>query len=351
MTNITLCRTSDLPALQEFLHHNWAPNHILARSMDLMAFQHGSATPDGSYNWLIAKDNNEILGILGFIPTTKYDQSLTEQMTWLALWKVRSDRPNTGLGLKLLSHLMRMVGDDPIGVLGINPNHPPIYRALRFDVDELKQYFVTNHSLSQGLIQSSPGRSLPTPKPGNAEFKLLTLDTLHETVLDPVADFRHAPLKTPLYLANRYLHHPIYLYHLYQINLDGKTKGILVTRVARYQEHKALRIVDFVGDPSIFSSLGTAVQAALEFHQCEYADLWQYGLNESHLSMSGFELVPSDNSVIVPSYFEPFAAKNVRIQFAVKNVAKDILLIFRGDGDQDRPNVPPGQKIELPPKD
>ncbi|MDA1382070.1 hypothetical protein PCI56_26850 [Plesiomonas shigelloides subsp. oncorhynchi] len=64
----------------------------------------------------------------------------------------------------------------------------------------------------------------------------------------------------------------------------------------------------------------------------EYLDLVS---NLPRSSGSGF--IKSSESVIIPNYFEPFEMRNVKIDYAYK--ANKDLVIFRGDSDQDRPNI------------
>ena len=42
-------------------------------------------------------------------------------------------------------------------------------------------------------------------------------------------------------------------------------------------------------------------------------------------------------SDIVPNYFEPFLKQNINIDYAFKS--KSPYVIFKGDSDQDRPNL------------
>ena len=57
--------------VREFINQEWRENHVLAKSKDLFDWQY--MNKDGSYNFIVAKLGNNIIGILGFIPTKKYD--------------------------------------------------------------------------------------------------------------------------------------------------------------------------------------------------------------------------------------------------------------------------------------
>ena len=45
----------------------------------------------------------------------------------------------------------------------------------------------------------------------------------------------------------------------------------------------------------------------------------------------------SSQNTIVPNFFQPFVQKNIKIEFSYKS-KYDNFVIFRGDGDQDRPS-------------
>jgi hypothetical protein len=55
---------------------------------------------------------------------------------------------------------------------------------------------------------------------------------------------------------------------------------------------------------------------------------------------AGFIPVNPSGGDIVPDHFEPFEQRNAPIRFAIKTDRP--VVIFKGDGDQDRPNVKPG---------
>ena len=54
---------------------------------------------------------------------------------------------------------------------------------------------------------------------------------------------------------------------------------------------------------------------------------------------AGFTQIDPEGPDIVPDHFEPFERRNIRLRFAV-NTNQPVIL-FKGDGDQDRPNQRP----------
>src|SRR5687768_1045148 len=98
-TRIDFCALDAVGELMEFLREHWSANHILARSREVLDWQHRNEA-EGRYNFLVARDEGgRIVGVLGFIPSSRYDPSLARDETvWLALWKVVQGY-SAGLGL------------------------------------------------------------------------------------------------------------------------------------------------------------------------------------------------------------------------------------------------------------
>jgi hypothetical protein len=146
-----------------------------------------------------------------------------------------------------------------------------------------------------------------------------------------------APAKSVEYFRRRYAAHPIYRYSVDAIGETGAGVALLVTRIAEHDDHRALRIVDFAGTPEAFSQSGQVVQSLLDELDAEYADVYTSGMPVDALAQAGFWKVDPEGPEIVPDHFEPFERRNVRLWYAMKGART---LLFKGDGDQDRPNQP-----------
>src|SRR5687768_5450712 len=95
MIEVDFCDVASIAAVQRFIHDHWALNHVLSTHRELFEWQH--CAPDRC-NFIVARREAEILGVLGFIPTTQYDASLADRCTIaLALWKIRPDAGEAGL--------------------------------------------------------------------------------------------------------------------------------------------------------------------------------------------------------------------------------------------------------------
>jgi hypothetical protein len=147
------------------------------------------------------------------------------------------------------------------------------------------------------------------------------------------------PVKSADYFLNRYMRHPFYEYRVWAIDRGARPQAILVTRRAEVAGAAAIRIVDFHGDPAAWSGLRGALCEFLEREQAEYIDLYARGDVTLGIQAGGFLRRDSESSVVVPNYFEPFEQRNVELDFAYWSDDGLPYQIFKGDTDQDRPNL------------
>ena len=321
-----------------FLHEHWKDDHILSWHRELMDWQHFAA--DGEYNYLVAWRDEVVLGVLGYIPTHHFDPDLGANVTFLALWKVREDAGVAGLGIALLRQLEKLHADSVIAVSGIRESALPLYRALRYTVGGFRQHFVVNPNAGQTIATLPSGFKAPAPRPGGAVFRPLAAADILGLCRDLDVGLRAGvlPRKTPRYFCNRFLLHPIYRYEVHAIHVSERLCGLIASRLAPAKGSHALRIVDFYGTDATFAQCGSAIRQLLRQTGAEYADLFSVGLSDEALAAAGFAPVDKDESVIVPNHFEPFeGSKNGSIAFAF--CTDHPVVLFRADGDQDRPNL------------
>jgi len=321
-----------------FIDSHWHKGHVLATCKSLMDWQHGS--PDGSYDYLVAKVGGKVWGVLGYITTRRFDQSLSAQnVIWLALWKVAEGAP-AGLGLRMLDALRKLEPHIAIAVNGINFNHPPMYKALRYEVGELRHYFVTCPASAMKLASAPIGYSWPTPSQFGSNWREMSADDLRNMDVAAVQS-NTLVQKSPTYFATRFFGHPVYRYRVFLIVGPHGEAALIATRLAEHEGARALRIVDFAGNTATLQWAGAGLRMLLEESRAEYADLWVYGIDEGATKALGMLPVDPNGQVVVPNYFEPFLARNSRILCAMKRVEAETkpAMIFRADGDQDRPNL------------
>lgn len=334
MEKISFCTESELHSLQEFIHEKWKENHILSFDKELLDFQHKSK--DG-YNVVISKNKqNQITAILGFIPLSQFDKSLNNNNDlWLAIWKADTTAASPGVGFTLLKWLEKLFQPSSIGSIGINTEVKKIYDILGYKTGILNHYYILNPNITDCKIA----------KCEKVEKKLLKSKVVVSSVVKEITieqvdnlSFKTNPLKSLNYIKNRYIEHPYYKYLLLGVYTNDVLKAIIVARKIKVNQSSCLRIVDIQGDYSEIGYIEDELVSVLEKYESEYIDCYNYGISKELFCDWGFELRDSDSDLIIPNYFEPFLRENVDILFAYKSTKPDYV-IFKGDSDQDRPNV------------
>ena len=95
-----------------------------------------------------------------------------------------------------------------------------------------------------------------------------------------------------------------------------------------------IRLVDIIGDVSVIESMANLLDDLLKQYNAEYIDCYETGVAEDLFKQGGW-VKREETSNIIPNYFSPFEMKNIEIYYFSSD--EDIIL-FKGDGDQDRPN-------------
>jgi hypothetical protein len=335
---LSICSADGGEELQTFLDQHWKRRHVLARSRALLDWQHLDRN-NGRYNFVVARrEGGEIDAILGFIPTYQFDATLQSQRDlWLAIWKVRDGSNAAGLGLTLLSHLVREFSPRSISAIGLAQGVIPIYKFLGFTVGQLDHHYIANRRRERfSLLGKFDGR-------WNSGARVSAHRRLTHCDVTPLLFSSTAlPLKSVAYIRNRYTRHPVYRYDLFAIGDDASNPlALIVVRKASHAGAHALRVVDYFGAPDALRGCGDAFQSLLEEYGAEYIDFYSHGLPAEALQEGGFLRRTSVGSIIVPNYFEPFEQRNVDLDFAYKIYAPQQagpFTLFKGDSDQDRPS-------------
>jgi hypothetical protein len=339
--SISRCGSGDIDDVVRFIDTYWESGHALATCRPLLDWQHRE--PDGrGYSFVVARRPHDgaVLGILGYIPTRRFDRALdSDSVIWLSTWKVRDDANIAGLGLLLLQYLTKTEPHRAIGALGLNRETAPIYEALGYSVGELQHYVRPNHTVEAFELAMLDAVSSPPRCDGTRlRARRLMRDEDFEAFAWTPPQGR-VPRKTSEYFRMRYARHPVYAYQVIALQDAGAPAGLMAVRTAEHGGRRALRIVDFLGSDDVLVRTGPVVQTLLEEVDAEYADVYNIGIGHSVFERAGFRCIDPDGSDIVPDHFEPFERRNVRLWFSLKGSRHGVL--FKGDADQDRPNRVP----------
>lgn len=326
----------DVDDIMGFIRREWGKDHILGHDKKLFMWQYDRSEykDSNTINFVLMTDkSNKIMGIIGFISYDKKNESISPTMT-----KVSVEAVIPMSGLELMKRQMNLIGEKAHFASGTNKRTIlPLYeKVFHYKTGIMQQYFMLNNEISCYNI-AKPSQVERSTSYLETDYSLYEVDSFDEASC--LYDFdeinERLPIKSKEFMKKRYFCHPYYNYIKWIVmNEAREPEGFLVGREVVQNKTRILRLVDYRGDLYNLSKLGVALHNMLIEKRYEYIDLMASDLTEYRLDDAGFQLLDPDGELIIPNYFEPFVQANIKNYYQTKT---DIVL-FKADGDQDRPN-------------
>ena len=224
----------------------------------------------------------------------------------------------------------------------------PFYKRLGFEIDYLSLHVLINPEIKDFLVAKNVNniKAITVDELKEDLYKLSygesnLLEELDEIDIDSLSG-DNIPKKSKNFFLKKYFNHPAYRYKCC-ICLDSSNKPLFlfIYRTIIYRSSKVLRIVDFVGSEKHLESVSKQLLEFVIEEKAEYLDFYQFGLNSDCLKKANFIDRNDLEELIIPNHFEPFDQKNVDLNCAYLADPCDYekLRFYKGDGDQDRPNI------------
>lgn len=325
---IRFAKEKDIDNIMEFIDVYWKKGHILGNNKSFFKYEH---LLEEGVSYVISENGEGIIeAILGYIP---YGKSYRDVMT--VMWKANhTARPS--LGMELFNFLKENGDVRIIASPGSNKKLEGLYRYLGYQFGAMRHWYRLNSKKDNFFIAKVVDTTVLESK-GTVDSSLF--DSWEE--LDLNFDWERykssspKPYKEKWYIKKRYFEHPIYKYIVYGIkNKTEKTELLLVFRKVEVNGSSVLRLLDCIGNYNLLEGIGTLLDRLMVEVDAEYIDCYEIGLDETIMISAGF-LKTKETENIIPNYFAPFVQENIDIYYF--STDKDIVL-FKGDGDQDRPN-------------
>ncbi len=336
--NFRFATIQDVDKIMTFIHDEWGENHILAYDKKLFLWQYGRSEygDEESINFILMTDKADcILGIIGFIAYDENNKCISPAMTMV------SKKVTTPLsGLEFMKRQMQMINEEYHFASGTNKNTIlPLYeRIFHYYTGIMQQYFILNPEVEAYKIAVVPHKNIKSDYEIHAYelAEIMTFQELQDSFKIQEV-YAELPLKSEEFLKKRYFDHPYYIYKKW-IVYDGNKEqvGVLFGREIEINDAKILRFVDYRGELHHLQFLGKALLQLIQEKNYEYIDLVASNLSDWNLDKAGFHTLDFDAELIIPSYFEPFLQKNIKNYYQTKTK----IVLFKADGDQDRPNHP-----------
>ena len=194
----------------------------------------------------------------------------------------------------------------------------------------MNHYYIANEDMLDFNIALNPEIGL-TKKESHAIIKDLDILNAGNVYNDL------NPYKNISYFIHRYLKHPYFNYLFWGVFVNDELKLVMVARKIVLENASCYRIMDMLGTLKGVFSIAGEMQRILKENHSEYIDCLNHGIPCEFFEKLGFTKKKSDSLTVIPEYFQPFERQNILLEYAY--MSDKPLVIFKGDGDQDRPNV------------
>lgn len=324
----------DTDDIIKLIKNEWYENHIFVKDKNF--FNYVFKFNDEKINFIIAKDNEEIVGILGFLDYQK-NKNINEKDIFTVMWK---SHKNSMAGIKCFEYLLKCKYRS-ISSCGINLKTKAIYDFLGIETGKLNHWYILNKSFKQEdfNIAKIDNININDTLKNNKIIEIIDKDIIK---LDIENINNNYIKKSKEYFIHHYIDNPYYNYKLYSIKRNNDINSIIVAREIKCRGNKCLRIIDFIGDEK--DLVGIDFNIILNENNYEYIDIYEIGLSQDILKNDGFILKEQNDKNVIPNYFEPFEQKNVEIYYMTN--CREKFFMFKGDGDQDRPSIARGENNE-----
>lgn len=319
----------DIPNIMKFMNQHWKPGNILAKSRNFFEWQF----VDGDkVNMFIGIDDTsgKIYGMIGAIVYNAGEYPDISGCTWQT---IKSDNPM--LGLDLLNYMYAQLHpryacstglskktmriDTLLGMIPTEMDH--YYRLA--DRDDYKIAMVKNKVI---MSVEDTGYSLQLIHSVEEMQQIISEEQLASQIMS----------KNYSYIRKRYFEHPIYCYDVWKIvNQQGDSQSVLVTRDEVIETNRICKIIDFYGKINELGRITVALDELMEERNYEYVDIYSFGVPTEIYKRAGFCHCDENSENIIPNYFHPFVRENVSLRMVDPMIPG--MILFRGDGDQDRP--------------
>lgn len=320
-----LARPEEAGRILEFANRNFDWKLPVVNRPEYFDFYYRSGE---ALQFAVAEQGGEWLAAAGYIRAS----AGPAPDIWVSVWVAKKGA--NGAGLELMEALPRLTGAGVLACNNIRPKTMAFYRFLGWHAARMGHFY----------------RLAPRPRYQLARVAdPVILPAGGDLALEPVAGpgalaalgmpkTPHTPKKDTWYLARRYFAFPHLTYQMYAAREGGELLAYLVCRTVDSGQGKVLRIADYIGPAGLLPRLGAAIDGLLLASGAEYAELYCAGLAPALLAAAGFCERTEGSADLLPNYLEPPLFENTDYYYFTS--CPEQFVMFKADGDQDRPNLP-----------
>ena len=324
----------EIKKFQLFVKKNWPRNkHVFTtkKGKNLINFyyNYNSKTKTnlvGQYN------NNHLLSVIGLIPNNNWDKKLKKDYFIAFLLKSKITINSTFI---FFNFIFKKIRPNFLAVSGINLDTSGKIFSRFNPIKSFSHFYILNR-----LKKSKITKNLNNYKKKNYQknYKELSLKISRKLVSLPKSNYN--PKKSKKFFTNKYIKNPYYKYFVMNFSEKNKLKFFFICReiILKKYKTKIIRIIDFHGIIPKKCLISGSMQQYLKKNKIDYIDILCDGFYKNVLENIGF--LKKNNKQIIPNHFEPYTGKDARLNYCILlNKYKKNTILFKGDGDQDRPNI------------
>lgn len=330
-TVITIRRAifEDIPGIMRFMDENWKPGNILAKDRGFFEWQFADR---GKLNMFIGVDDTsgKIYGIIGAVV---YNKSATPDVSGCTWQVIKSGNPM--LGLDLHDFMLRQLNVRYCYGLGLSDKTVRINELSGVKVIAMDHYYrlADRHSYK---IASVKRKRIPEVEESGYHLERIRFVEEMKQIIPEEELEKRLLSKDYSYIDKRYFKHPVFHYDIWKVAApDNNSNSVLITRDEMAEGGKVCEIIDHYGDMEDLGRITAALDNLMKEREYEFVDVYSYGIPVEIYEKGGFCRCDEDSENIIPNYFHPFVKKNISLR--VLDAQLKGLILFRGDGDQDRP--------------
>lgn len=317
---------NEISKFQKLVKLFYKKNHVLASSKKLVNFYYNFYNNKKLY--LIGLFNKkELMSVMGLMPYKNWDKKL-EEAYHIAFWVKKKKLINS---LLLFKFIFNKLNPKFLATSGIDTKTSGKVFECFGKIKIFNNYFIKNDQLKSKISKYLKNR------PNNFHRKK-ELEMSHGSTLKKLPIYFYKPRKSLKYFGNKYLKNPFYSYFTMQFFYKKKLTFFFIYRIIKIQRFnvKIVRVIDFYGTIKKNYSIYNSVQEFLKINNYEYIDFPSIGI-EQELVNIGFT---KNKNHFLPEFFEPYLNKKVNRNYCIlKNNYNSKVIMVKGDGDGDRPNL------------
>lgn len=330
MSDITfrLARLGEDHAIREFINQHFDMRLPLLNRPEL--YQYYYVGQDGVPQFAVAELDGQYLSVAGYILASA-DHCPD---VWVSVWVAA--KGHNGVGLELMNELPSLLQAEVVACNNIRPNTCALYKFLGWQAERLPHYYRLGQCPDYQLAKPMCHTPLPVQQDLNLK-KIESSTVLISLGMPPTC---HTPHKDIWYLQRRYFNYPHFHYDVWAAQENGELLAYLVTRTVTAQDTgcaAVVRLVDFIGEDAVLPRLGGAIDAMVCSVGAEYIDCYNAGIPAAIWQAAGFTERVEGDGCIIPNYLTPPLRENTEYYYFTNKPENFVL--FKADGDQDRPNL------------